>query len=77
MRIVATNPSEPAIPISVPEPWPPCPTPDCENRVCLWAGLGRCYPCSVREVGIAEMERRYVVTRVGPGDRRWNGVPAE
>lgn len=59
-----------------PEPddgWQMCPTPDCENKVCLWGGLGLCYPCSERQVGKVEMDRRYEVTRVSPTDRRWNG----
>ena len=55
--------------------WPNCTVPDCENKACLWAGTGRCHPCSERLVGQAEMERRYAETR-GP-DGEWNGKFAQ
>ena len=43
--------------------WPPCPTPDCEHGVCLWAGTGLCHPCSIQFVGSADMDRRYMLAR--------------
>lgn len=55
--------------------WDVCPTPDCENKVCRWGGLGVCHPCSVRLVGAEEMLRRYHATRVSATDHRWTGVP--
>lgn len=51
--------------------WPNCATPDCENKCCMWAGTGRCYPCSERLLGKAEMDRRYAATRNDDGG--WNG----
>lgn len=39
--------------------WPNCPTPDCQYKVCTWAGTGLCSPCSERLIGKAEMDRRY------------------
>lgn len=42
--------------------WPNCPVPDCEYKVCLWGGVGLCYPCSARLLGMTEMERRYGAT---------------
>lgn len=53
--------------------WPNCDTPDCENKRCCWGGTGRCHPCSVRLVGRAEMDRRYIATRSSPTDDSWNG----
>jgi hypothetical protein len=35
--------------------WPNCSTPDCENKVCIWAKTGMCHPCSVKRLGKAEM----------------------
>ena len=54
--------------------WPNCPTPDCQHKVCLWAGTGLCSPCSDRKVGKLEMEKRYLVTHDGVTGR-WNGIP--
>lgn len=51
--------------------WPSCPKPDCDNRVCRWAGTGLCHPHSVSLVGAEEMERRYRDTRA-PGNS-WSG----
>lgn len=42
--------------------WPNCPTPDCPNKVCLWADTGMCYPCSEYALGKSEMEVRYTET---------------
>jgi hypothetical protein len=56
--------------------WPNCDVPDCENKACVWAGTGRCHPCSVRLVGREEMDRRYSATRISPTDRAWNGQVA-
>ena len=53
------------IPQHVLDAWSNCPTPDCENKVCIWAGTGLCHPCSVRVVGREEMKRRYVETDPG------------
>jgi len=39
--------------------WANCPTPDCPNKVCLWAETGLCYRCGEWALGAAEMERRY------------------
>lgn len=58
-----------------PDDWDACPTPDCDNNVCLWGGEGYCHPCSVRRVGAAEMDRRYRMTRVSATDLRWDGSP--
>lgn len=55
--------------------WPACPTPDCENNVCLWAATYLCHPCSVRLLGQDEMDRRYAATRLSATDKRWNGIP--
>lgn len=52
--------------------WPNCAVPDCENKATLWAGTGRCHPCSVRLVGRVEMDRRYTATRNPDGS--WNGM---
>jgi hypothetical protein len=52
--------------------WPACPTPDCGNKVCRWAGTDLCHPCSERALGKEEMERRYRITRAPDGS--WNGV---
>lgn len=53
--------------------WPACPTPDCENGICMWGGLGLCHPCSTTIVGKDEMNRRYIATRISETDIRWNG----
>ena len=42
--------------------WPNCPTPDCQFKVCTWAGTGRCSPCSKAKLGEVEMQRRYNAT---------------
>lgn len=54
--------------------WPNCAVPDCENKRCCWAGTERCYPCSVRLLGIIEIERRYSATHDARG--RWTGAIA-
>ena len=55
--------------------WADCQTPDCEYKVCLWAGVGLfCYLCSVQMVGKAEMQRRYAETHDRLG--QWNGFVA-
>lgn len=56
--------------------WEMCPTPDCENKVCLWSGLSVCYPCGVRLVGQADMDRRYAITRISATNLGWNGQVA-
>jgi hypothetical protein len=55
--------------------WPNCDTPDCEHKRCCWAGTGRCYPCSRRVLGKAEMDRRYNATH--DAEQRWTGAVAE
>lgn len=42
--------------------WPNCPTPDCQWKVCLWGGTGRCAACSRAMLGAVEMDRRYADT---------------
>ena len=32
--------------------WPNCSIPDCQNKANLWLGRGKCYPCSLVEVGL-------------------------
>jgi len=39
--------------------WPNCPTPDCENKICLWANSGLCYKCSEAVYGKEEMKAQY------------------
>lgn len=51
--------------------WPNCPTPDCPNKVCLWAGTGVCHRCSQYHLGVEEMENRYAATRDDEG--YWSG----
>lgn len=41
---------------------PNCPTPDCPNKVCLWAGTGVCHPCSEVRLGRIEFQIRYEET---------------
>lgn len=58
--------------------WPNCETPDCQYKVCLWAGTGRCAPCSLRALGADEMIRLWNAAHptdpwdspYPPGDRR-------
>jgi hypothetical protein len=42
--------------------WPDCATPECTNKVCMWAGEKLCHPCAVRKVGRAEVDKRYADT---------------
>ena len=53
--------------------WENCPTPDCEYKICRWAGTGYCYPCSRRILGLSkeEMDKRYIATH--DKDGRWTG----
>lgn len=47
------------IPQDVLDAWPNCPVPDCEHKVCTWAGVGLCHPHSIDRIGRDEVERRY------------------
>lgn len=42
--------------------WPNCTTPDCENKQCTWSDLPYCFPCAERQIGHAEMVRRFDAT---------------
>lgn len=46
--------------------WPPCPTPDCEYGVCVWANTGLCFPCSMQAIGEEAMKRRWYATHDTP-----------
>lgn len=48
--------------------WPNCSTPDCENKVCVWATATLCAPCSLSLVGPDEMIRRWNATHDEPWD---------
>lgn len=54
--------------------WPNCGTSDCQYKLCKWAGTGLCHPCSVKQLGYDEMQRRYVVTHDVNGE--WTGKVA-
>lgn len=54
--------------------WANCPTADCPNKVCRWAGEGMCAPCSKWIIGPAEMDRRYAATHNSDGE--WTGAVA-
>ena len=43
------------------EDWPTCPTIGCDNRVCLWAGTGKCAPCSEQEIGDEETKELHTL----------------
>jgi len=49
------------------EDWPNCPTPDCQFKVCMWAGTGLCAKCSEARIGKGEMDRRYADTHDDDG----------
>jgi hypothetical protein len=45
--------------------WPNCSTPDCGNKVCLWASLTKCYKCCERIYGTEFMKDLYNITHEG------------
>ncbi len=54
--------------------WPRCSTPDCENLINHWLRRGKCYPCSLVEVGL---DRRWFETKINEGRMRPWGSASE
>jgi hypothetical protein len=47
--------------------WPNCTTPDCENKICLWAQKGLCAKCTKKRFGQAYMDNMYEKTHYPDG----------